>query len=194
MAQIILLILHAARQRRPGMMAWVLVLLVCWQGLDKGAEAWMSRRIGHAMNEGGPMVLTIAMGMQMPEEDTMAEGWFNAYNQDTYRTADYDGELASKRGRQAIAERLEEFRDDPQMALEFYKNKTLSQWAEPTYESLWLSFPMDNVWQDEPLTAFQEAVYQGGLNVLLEGWMNLYQSLVWLWAAIYVAAAAKSWR
>ena len=43
------------------------------------------------------------------------------------RMADYDGELASKRGRKAIAERLEEFRDDPQMALEFYKNKTLSQ-------------------------------------------------------------------
>ena len=34
-------------------------------------------------------------------------------------------------------------------------------------------------------------MYQGGLNVLLEGWMNLYQSLVWLWAAIYVAARRK---
>lgn len=190
-AQIILLILHAARQRRPGMLAWVLVLLVCWQGLDKGAQAWMSGRIGHEMNQGGPMVLTIAMGMQMPEEGTMAEGWFNNYNQDTYRTADYDSELASERGRQAIADRLEEFADDPQMALEFYKNKTLSQWSEPTYESLWLSFPMDSVWQDEPLTAFQKAVYQGGLNLLLEGWMDLYQSLVWLWATIYVAARRK---
>ena len=29
----------------------------------------------------------------------MAEGWFNNYNQDTYRTADYDSELASERGR-----------------------------------------------------------------------------------------------
>ena len=121
----------------------------------------------------------------------MAEGWFNNYNQDTYRTADYDSELASERGRQAIADRLEEFADDPQMALEFYKNKTLSQWAEPTYESLWLSFPMDSVWQDEPLTAFQKAVYQGGLNLLLEGWMDLYQSLVWLWATIYVVARRK---
>ena len=191
MAQIILLVLQAARQRRPKVLVWVLVLLVCWQGLDKGAQAWMSRRIGHEMNQGGPMVLTIAMGMQMPEENDRAEGWFNGYNQDTYRTADYDSELAGERGRQAIAERLEEFAADPKMALNFYKNKTISQWAEPTYECLWLSFPMENVWHDVPLTAFQKSAYQGGLKVLLEGWMDLYQSLVWLWATIYVASRRK---
>ena len=45
-AQIILLILHAARQRRLGLLAWVLVLLVCWQGLDKGADDYLCKPFG----------------------------------------------------------------------------------------------------------------------------------------------------
>ena len=184
-AQVILLVLQAVRGRSWKPLAAVLAVLLLWQGLDKGSTAWMERRIGHEMNEGAPMILTLAMGMQNPWVGWRAEGWNNGYNLDIYSQVGYDAEEASALAREAIGWRLEEYRQDPATCLRFYYKKACSQWAEPTYQSLWINCRIGGMNEQE------SRLYQGKPARFLESGMELYQSAVWLSAAVYVTARRK---
>lgn len=185
-AQCILLVLEALRRGSLRPLAGVLAVLVLWQGVDAGGRAFMERRLGYEMNEGGPMLLTIAMGMQTTTDNSMAEGWFNGYNHRVYREAGWDEEASSLQAKADIAARLAEFAADKKMAARFYWNKTASQWAEPTYQCLWLSMPISKLWSGLELTAKEQFIFQGPVDGLLESWMDLYQSMVWLMAAVYL--------
>ena len=190
-AQCILLVLAAMRRGSLRPLAGALAVLVLWQGVDAGGKAFMERRLGYEMNEGGPMLLTIAMGMQTTGDNSMAEGWFNGYNHRVYREAGWDEAAASEQAKADIAARLAEFAADKKMTARFYWNKTASQWAEPTYQCLWLSMPISKLWQGEALTPKEKFVFQGPVDGFLESWMDLYQSMVWLMAAVYVTARRR---
>lgn len=76
----------------------------------------------------------VAMGMQ---RSTGGAGVYNGYNNSVFRgEAGSDEEKANQIALSYIRERLGEFREDPAMARDFYKEKIQEQWNEPTFCSL----------------------------------------------------------
>ena len=85
---------------------------------------------------GMPAISYVAMGMQ---ENDGKYGWYTQYCKEVYWAADSDPELAAQVSRQDVKERLKVFLDDPSYAWLFYREKILSQWNQPMYQSMFFS-------------------------------------------------------
>ena len=139
--------------------AILLVLLIVAMFLPQTlVNNYYEKRTGIEITEGEPKVLWVAMGMQ--ECKARANGWWNAYNQDTFSETGYDIEEAKKIANEYIDERLEEFKADPAYTVKFYMEKIKSTWCNPTFQSVWTG----------PVTAYQENktalmndIYSGGV-------------------------------
>ena len=115
------------------------------------------------------------MGMQ---EGERAEGWYNAFNFDTYVNSDCDPVASDAIAKEAIGESLRQFQKDPVYTARFYLRKTLSQWNEPTYEALWV-----NQFHSCDFSTIVQSIYEGKLYQVLSEYMNLFQLLVF--AAVF---------
>lgn len=159
----------------------ILVFLISRQGLRSLYE----ERSGVKLNEGAPMVLYVAMGMQKGEG---APGWSNGYILHAYwGESEFDGELASAMAIEDIRTSVSGFRASPLYAAEFYREKFTSQWNDPTYEC----FAMTHVngWER---CGVVNSMYAGKLHTLMTWFMNQYQSLVF--AGVFLWILFNYWR
>ena len=64
---------------------------------------------------------------------------------------------------------------------EFFKKKLLSQFNEPSFESVWLSqVRKHDIPEGEALPSLVTSVYTGGLSKLLDHWFEYYNMIVYL--------------
>ena len=107
--------------------------------------------------EGIPMVLYVAMGLQ---EDDLAPGWYNGYNNDVFNATGFDVEKSAEIGRENIKERLSYFAENPGYTYNFFKQKIISTWCEPTCQAV-NSGPKESAGQvvEQPLL---HNLYTGG--------------------------------
>lgn len=103
-----------------------------YQGIYKMYEL----RSGYPHSDGFPMVSYIAMGMQ---EENGKYGWYTTYVRDIYKEQQYNSALTTEVSKQDIRDRLQEFKEDPSYTWQFYREKVLSQWNAPLYESMFFS-------------------------------------------------------
>ena len=96
----------------------------------------MKQITGIDRNKGVPTINWVAMGMQ---EGKMAPGWYNSFNKKTYEENNYDTDATEKVAKEEINKSLNEFKNDPQKAIEFYSKKTESQWNNPTFQGIWVN-------------------------------------------------------
>ena len=100
----------------------------------RGLVTWQYElRAGEKVSDGIPASAWIAMGMM---EDIRGNGWYNGYGPELYAECGYDAEAVDREAKAYMAERIWEFGKNPKACLAFYKGKALSQWNEPTAESL----------------------------------------------------------
>ncbi len=100
----------------------------------RGLVTWQYElRAGEKVSDGIPVSAWIAMGMM---EDIRGNGWYNGYGPELYAECGYDAEAVDREAKAYMAERIRKFGKDPKACLAFYKGKALSQWNEPTAESL----------------------------------------------------------
>lgn len=93
------------------------------------------KRMGKDFGDGIPMVSWLAMGLH---DAPSAPGWYNGkYTVSNFHAFGEDSEAAADASMEVITQRLEELKADPAAAATFFKKKILSQWNEPTYQSLW---------------------------------------------------------
>lgn len=85
---------------------------------------------------GIPAVSYLAMGMQ---ESRFGYGWYSEYCKEVYWASDSDPKLAAEVSWQDVKARWEVFKNDPSYAWHFYREKVLSQWNQPLYQSLFFS-------------------------------------------------------
>lgn len=85
---------------------------------------------------GMPAISYLSMGMQ---EDDGKYGWFSQYCKEVYWSAGNDPKLAAEISWQDVRERMEVFKNDPSYTRTFYREKVLSQWNQPLYQSLFFS-------------------------------------------------------
>lgn len=93
-------------------------------------------RSGFPHMDGVEPISYVAMGMQ---ESNGKNGWYNNYCKDVYYAQEMDNNLVKIVSKQDIKMRLEDFKENPSYAMHFFKEKVLSQWNMPLYQSLYFN-------------------------------------------------------
>ena len=150
-------------------------------------------RSGYDIQPGSPPIVHIAMGMQ---ESERAPGWYNGYvlfvDYGENALHLYDGDprgYAAAQARQDIDARMDEFAADPLYALNFYTLKIASQWSDPTFAAIQVSyFGGRNI---PPLAYLPTALYWGGLRAPVEFVMEIYLVFIYAGALVFFIANRK---
>lgn len=179
-AACIVMLVHSLGQRsRAKLVMAVLVMLVPLGAI--GAMRWSYElRSGIRIEGGIPSSMYVAMGMQ---QSYGGAGVYNGYNNSVFRgQAESDEERANEIAMTYIRERLQEFRADPAMTREFYKEKIQEQWNEPTFCSLVMTATFE-----EPPTGLVEKLYYGSWQQRFRDFMNRYVTVLYLGVILYCA-------
>lgn len=157
------------RKLRPLLLA--LVLVVSMTGSRKVLNTYYENRADLTLNDGAPMILWVAMGLQ---DTAGAPGWSNGYILHAYwGECDFDGEAAAAMGKADIKNSFSRFRAEPAYAGAFFLEKFTSQWNDSTCEC----FAMTHV-NGEARGPIANSMYDGKLHALMTWFMNQYQSLI----------------
>ena len=154
-----------------------IVMVLCSVGLQKGVIAIYSARSGAKLETSVSQKMYAYMGIS---ESTMAPGWYNSKAMELLRDAKMNVDIAEKRAEEGINQRYNELKNNGKL-IEFYKQKLLSQFNEPTFESIWISQVKEhNIPEGEELNPVAESVYTGGLQKTLDGWFNYYNMMIYI--------------
>lgn len=116
------------------------------------------------------MLLRLAMGMQ---DSMIAAGWYNGVIEE-YWPLSVTPEAEKAAAAEMLAARLQEFAADPAGAWAFFKEKCLTQWAEPSYDILWYGAACKKAGRFNGLA---HLIFRDGSSVraVLAGYMNAFQ-------------------
>lgn len=131
---------------------WVLLLLRSWNlksfvclavtavsvfSLGHCAQPIYERRAGIRLGDGIPMLAWMAMGM---DQGYAGPGWYSEeHTVKAFASTGMDPQATAELAKDSIAESLKAFSQDPGSAAGFFGRKLLTQWNEPSYESLWIN-------------------------------------------------------
>lgn len=172
-AMVIIQILLFFRRKR-----WLpLIMLVFALGLSMLGQRMMigyvEKQADVELGRGMPIITWIAMGLQ-DNPKGMGQGSFNDYNINLFKECGLDREETSVRAKQYIGERFSYWSKHPGEMLDFFKNKVLNQWNEPSYGA----FTMTRV-HVEP-DEWAEDAYYGKTHDKLYQYLNCYQAAAYL--------------
>lgn len=114
-----------------------LLLSIILPGLAySGIFKMYEMRSGIEHSDGFSNISFVAMGMQ---EYMGKNGWYTFYCMNIYHDQGLDTELSGEVAKEYIRTRLQEFASQPSYAWDFYREKILSQWNAPLFQSLYFA-------------------------------------------------------
>lgn len=129
-----ILLVEALYQKRWTMVLISVLCIVMPLGAMQGIKTRYARLAGiDKFPEGTPAACWIAMGML--EDDNFEDGWYNGYNDTTFKESGYNPVIADEIARETIQERLHTFSHHPCYAGKFYLRKFVSAWNDPQFDS-----------------------------------------------------------
>ena len=137
----------------------ILALLICFSVPSKLVLSYYEHKTEGDLSGGTPTVLWIVMGTDLDNRQR-APGWYNSFNYSTYTKSGYDPERAAEIGRAKLENNLEKMKADPKKTLSFFKDKTISQWCDPMFQSVWTG-PLEACKQSTH-TPLLQSIYSGG--------------------------------
>ncbi len=143
-------------------------------------DLYYSAVTGIPVNGGVPKIAWAAMGLQ---EGPRAPGWYNAYIRTVYEDADFSGAEAALAAGESIKGSLANFAEHPGYAVRFFYEKVSSTWNNPDFQSFWISQAQD--YSNIEYNRLSNSIYYGKASLLLKGFMDIYQSLVYLGSALF---------
>jgi hypothetical protein len=129
--------------------------------------------------DGIPMSAWMAMGMS----DGGDYGWFNNYNGYVYAKNGYDYEAANDECVSLVVARFGEAISSPRRWLKFFYVKTLSQWAEPTFQGFNILTTRDTALTIRPW--LRAIIYEGSVNGFIRGLLDAAQTIVYFGALCF---------
>ncbi len=135
-AEVILVFLNSLDNKKIMECLWIVVYLVIYLISSKIINFSIEKITGVQASDGIPKICWITMGLQ--ENENMASGWYNGYNTNTYSKYNRDSKKVSEAAFNDLKERLVEMSKNPKSTLKFMYDKVISQWNEPTFESVWI--------------------------------------------------------
>lgn len=184
MIGVIIVVLFEALHRRSKKLAVLAILYTLLSCLTLPLiQTCYEHRAGNQLSTGVTAASYVAMGMQ---ESSRANGWYNGFNFDTYQAVGMDSKAANALSKEAIAERLDYFKENPSYTISFYAGKFLSQWCDGSYASrqaTLATFGGRN-------TFFQE-LYEGRYSTYFIEFCNLLQNQIYLGVLLFAVLTYK---
>jgi len=178
-AMVIIMFVHLLKNRKIFDIVSIVICVVLANTLNSVVIMQYENRAGIQLSDGVPKICWLNMGLN---ESPAAPGWYNPNTGPAfYSNNNYDGEIATEKTLVSIKERLEFFKDNPDYTNEFFNKKTVSQWNEPTYQSIWSSQVRGFI---EPVPEFVQNIYTGDANTNVTNYMSRYQELIFLFTFI----------
>lgn len=117
--------------------------------------------------------------------DSINPGWYNGIQVNDIKNANMDQKKATADAKKHVTDRLNEFIKDPHKMLEFFNKKILSQYNEPSYESIWLEHVRFHDYKNgETKPAVVESVEKGPLSKVLLFYFNEYVMIMYMGFAL----------
>lgn len=174
-AFVIMLIIHTVKAKKWQSIAFALALCIAVVGTSNLVIKSYASRANTELKGGVSQVLYLDMGLN---ESYMAPGWYNNIALSLYTSNNCDIDAAESQAWSDINSRLNKMKNDSEYAINFFGNKILSQWNEPSYESIWVSkVKRHDVDVQEGLG---KAVYDGSTGQFLELYFNFYMMAVFI--------------
>ena len=186
LALLICALLHGWANRDMKIVLLAALSFVIGEGLSK-AIMWGYAVIGGInFRENVEMLTRLAMGMQ---ESPVAAGWYNGYVEGFF-SPDVSVQQEKAQALAAIGERLGWMRENPAAALAFYREKLLTQWLDPAYDSLWMGELREKY---GPYAELFDAIFHSGsgTRTLMDGYMDAMQTAVYALSAVGGARLMK---
>lgn len=140
---------------------------------------------------GMPSTLWIAMGTDI-DNNKRGPGWYDESNNTIFMQSGYDSEIAHNMGVEKIKQNLEKIVNEPLKAGKFFVKKTVSQWCNPLYQSLW-SGPLEESRQYTH-TRLLKSLYTGGTaEKALSDMMKIYMLAFFGFALYFVIKYHKQY-
>ena len=179
-----------ALQRKDGflLLCAALSAVLCF-ALPAGVIRLYELRAGVTLAPDTGMLLRLAMGMQ---DSVIAAGWYNGVIEE-YWPLSVTPEMEKAAALKMLAARLREFAADPAGAWAFFREKCLTQWAEPSYDILWYGAVCAKGGRFNGLAhmIFRDG---SGVRALLAIYMNLFQQAAYVLALIGTCGMIKEKR
>lgn len=129
-------VLYALRRKDWKIVAAFLMAAVLSYGTYQGIYKMYEVRSGYEHSSGIPITAWFAMGMQ---ESRGRYGWYNNYPKQVSWELDYDYDLVDQAVKEEMRERILVFRENPEYTKTFFREKVLSQWNQPLYQSIYFN-------------------------------------------------------
>ena len=174
-AFVIMLIIHTIKAKKWQSVAFALALCVAVVGTSNLVIKSYEARANTELKGGVSQVLYLDMGLN---ESYMAPGWYNNIALSLYTGNNCDIKAAEKQAWSDIDSRLDKMSRDSEYTINFFGNKILSQWNEPSYESIWVSKVKGH--NTDVQTGLGKAVYDGSTGQFLELYFSFYMMAVFI--------------
>lgn len=174
-AFVIMLIIHTVKAKKWQSIAFALALCIAVVGTSNLVIKSYASRANTELKGGVSQVLYLDMGLN---ESYMAPGWYNNIALSLYTSNNCDIDAAESQAWSDINSRLNKMKNDSEYAINFFGNKILSQWNEPSYESIWVSKVKGH--DVDVQEGLGKAVYDGSTGQFLELYFNFYMMAVFI--------------
>lgn len=188
-AMSVIWVLHALREKNPRGIILCVLSGILYLTLNKLTICAVTQITGVApqATDQKPSIAFIAMGL-MDDPNSLGPGWYNAW---TWNPDFPDVDSLTTASRDRVVSRLHSMVADPHAAADFLGRKLLSEWSEPTYQSLFYS-NCTEAWSPygpnygRDLPAAINGIYYGATADVLLNFMDGYQALIYCGALIYL--------
>lgn len=170
----LVLALHFIQKISVKTVAAVAALLVMCFSLPQLVYLSYELRSDYKVEKGIPAVVYISMGMQ---EGERGPGWFNGYTSWVFDGEAKNYDEAKEQAYEDMGARWDTFIKDPLYAARFYTQKIASEWADPTFAGIQVSYFGNN--NLLPLGYIATSLFWGGLRDVMETYMEIYLVLIY---------------
>lgn len=191
-AVVFILILKSINEKKGKVLIIATIICILSQVGTRIVEtAYLNESEYVEMPKGTPLISFIVMGIQDNGDGTSnGPGWHNGFDMNVYQNANYDYDLAYEMSVNKLKEAALEHVHNPMKALNFFYRKYVSQWNDPTYQSLIM-----NEWYSrhvEQTSAWEYFNYGKGRDILFN-LMNGAHTIMLAFMGIGLVIFLKKW-
>ena len=135
-AFVVMLIIHTIKAKKWQSIAFALAICIAVVGTSNLVIMSYENRSGVKLSSGVSQAMYLDMGIN---DSYMAPGWYNGIALNDYKNAGLDAKDANAQAWTNIKSRMNYFGKNTNYMIDFFSKKIISQWNEPTYESIWVS-------------------------------------------------------
>lgn len=168
--------------KRAIVVVFIALSLIAYVASSAIPVSIMESRMGIPLDHPTPKTAWIAMGLQ--ESPKRAPGWYNNYVIDVYNKAQQDSDKTDELAKEEIIRRLTTFAHNPSYTADFFTRKITSTWAEPTFQSLWISYGgTGGERSDLTHSILERSIMQGKLHSIYIVYCDVLQTIIYMGAA-----------